>query len=78
MNKQDRKRFDKAFGLATEAVEILRELSSEEQDKADNMPENLQGSERFDRFEAVAGALEQAADDIENAIDEAQGEIEAG
>lgn len=46
MNKQRRKQIEKAIGLLSEARAILEEVTDEEQEAFDNLPEGLQQSER--------------------------------
>ena len=48
----------------------LEELKDEEEEYRDNMPENLQGSERYD-------AAELAVDDLEEALGEAMDKIDS-
>lgn len=63
MNKNRRNRIDKACKLLQEAEDILGECSEEELDYANNMPENLQMSEKHDRAEELAGIIEEGADE---------------
>lgn len=73
MNKRDRAELDSARSLLERAKTIVEELASNEQEKFENMPENLQESERARAFEEAAeqltevvGTIEQAACDLEN------------
>ncbi len=75
MNKQDRKQFSAAEGLALRAAETLRELGEAERVKFEEMPENLQASESGEKFEAAADALEMAAEAIDSALFDARGEL---
>jgi hypothetical protein len=77
VNKQDRKDLQRAIDMATEAMEEIRRIGEAEREKFDNMSEGLQQSERGEAIEAAADALEQVADDIENALDSA-GEFAGG
>lgn len=73
MNKPTRKQLqtliDRLESLKTE----LEEISEEEQEKLENIPENLHSSERYERAESVCGYLEEAIcsfdDLIENITD---------
>lgn len=60
MNKPRRK----ALADIAERIESLREeletLRDEEQEYLDNMPENFQGSERYEQAEAAVDALDSA------------------
>ena len=50
MNYQRRKRLRVACSLLEEASSIVEDVRDEEQDSLDNMPENLQDSERAERM----------------------------
>lgn len=57
-------------------LEDIEALRDEEQESLDNMPENLQGSERYETSEAAVdsldeaySALEELNDNIQNALD---------
>lgn len=69
MNKTTRKQLqtliDRLESLKTE----LEEISEEEQEKLDNIPENLQSSERYERAETVCGYLEEASCYFDDLID---------
>ena len=41
MNRQRRKRLTEAFGKVAEAMEILEEVKSEEEESYDNLPDNF-------------------------------------
>lgn len=51
-----------ASGLVSTALE-------QEEDALDNMPENLQGSERYEKIEAAVDFLNDASDCIDSAIE---------
>ena len=68
MNKRDRKDLQRAVSMLDEARSIVGVLSESEQDKFDNMPENLQDSERGEKFESDAAELQSGADAIESAM----------
>jgi hypothetical protein len=73
MNKERRKELDRAAALITEAAEIISNAAQQEEEYFDFMPENLQGSERGERAEEVAGELSMMADELgeyESRIDE--------
>jgi len=69
MNKARRKQIEKII----EQLEVLREgietVMEEEQEYFDNMPENLQGSERGEKSEECIGFLEYADENIQEGID---------
>lgn len=58
MNKKQRERL-------LDALDILTEIRNEEQDKYDNTPENLQYSERAEKFQEDADSLTEAIQLIE-------------
>lgn len=72
MNAQRRKQIEKAIGLLSEARAILEEVTEEEQEAFDNMPEGLQASERGETMEENIYRLEDAV----SAIEEQEQEME--
>jgi len=52
MNKQQK-------GRLQEAIDIISTIAEEEQEKYDNAPENLQDTERVDKFQEDADALQE-------------------
>lgn len=48
----------------------LEELNDDEQTAFSNLPENLEGSERYERAETAANALEEALEALEEALDQ--------
>lgn len=67
MNKATRARLREIADQLTSITEYVEEVRDEEQDKFDNMPENLQYSYRGEAFENAADALNDAAEALENA-----------
>lgn len=76
MNNPTRKKLqniiDSLEGLKAE----LEEISEEEQEKLDNIPESFQGSERYERAENVCGYLEDAISSFEELVDNITNAIE--
>lgn len=75
MNNADRKELARAREMLDNAKGIIEMVAEAETDKFDNMPENLQGSERGEKFEENADALIEIAssiDDIQSEINELQ------
>lgn len=72
MNAQRRKQIQKAIGLLSEARAILEEVTEEEQEAFDNMPDGLQASERGETMEENIYRLEEAV----SAIEEQENEME--
>lgn len=69
MNNGRRKRLKVARGHLDSARGILTDVLREEQDGYDNMPENLQGSEQYERMEEAIDLLEDAIYSIDEAGD---------
>lgn len=70
MNSNRRQKISSAKTLLTQAVEIVSFVYDEEQDVLDNVPENLQSSERYEKIENACSALENAQENIEAAIEQ--------
>lgn len=68
MNANRRSRVTKAKKLLEEAKDILEEALYEEDEYRDNIPENLQSSERYEQSETCSECMEGAIDDIDSAI----------
>ena len=51
------------------AANIIERAYDEESDCLDNLPYNLQDSERYEKMEQAASNLDEALEYIENAID---------
>ena len=62
MNKKKRDRLAAAVELLRRAETIVSAVADEESDDMDNLPENLQSSQRFE-------AMEDAVDNLNEAID---------
>ncbi len=74
MNNRKRDLLKKAKGFLNNASDIISRVLEEEEDCLDNMPENLQASEKYERMEDAISKLESAVEHIDNAqedIDEA-------
>ena len=48
--------------------EVLETLLSEEEEYRDNVPENLQGSERYEKADNACDSIQYAIDNIEDAV----------
>lgn len=68
MNNKRRSRIDKAVSHLEPLLDIIRDILSEEQDAYDNLPENLQDSEKGSVMEDCIQSLEDALDSIEEAV----------
>lgn len=67
MNKQRRIRLKEANSYLDCVMQIVYSVKDEEQDSLDNLPENLQSSERCTIMEDAIDALEEAIENIEQA-----------
>jgi hypothetical protein len=77
MNKQRRERLDEAHSKLLEAYEIIEDVKNEEEEAFDNMPENLQGSERGEQMEEYIGTMEDALDSLDDVLGNLYDIIEA-
>lgn len=69
MNSKRREKLKTAHVYLNEAHSIVDNMYDEETDALDNMPENLQGSDRYEYMEECAQLLYDAASSIESSID---------
>lgn len=69
MNKQRRARLSEAHSLLGRAASIVERAKDEEQDSFDNLPENLQSSERGEIMEEAIDELQTAIDSINDAME---------
>ncbi|MBC2391322.1 hypothetical protein [Listeria booriae] len=69
MNAKRRKRIQDTLNILSEQLDLLEELKDEEQEYVENIPENLQGSERYEVAEEAAANLEEAYDLVNDAIE---------
>lgn len=70
MNDKRRKALKDAQMYMERVSDIVSGVLDEEQDALDNMPENLQYSEKYERIEAAIDKLESALEQIDNAKDD--------
>ena len=69
MNKQRRAELEKIKDLASDMHYRLVVVKNEEEEYRDNMPENLQNSEKYERADEIVSELEEALDQLEEIID---------
>lgn len=69
MNKQRRKTINEIYDKLAELRDLLEEVKCEEEDYRDNMPENLQNSERYEIAEEACDNLDSALSSLEEALD---------
>lgn len=72
MNNDKRKRIDQATALIEEARSIIEEIAQEESEAYENMPENLQYSDRGELIQEAINNLEYA----DSSFDELLGYLE--
>ena len=65
MNNQKREKLKLARGFLSKASDIVSSVLDDEQDCLDNMPDNLQYSDRYERMEAAISKLEDGLSNIE-------------
>lgn len=76
MNNPTRKQLQTIIDSLESLKTDLEEISECEQEKLDNIPENLQSSERYEKAETVCGYLEDAICSFEELIDNITNAIE--
>lgn len=69
VNNPRRKELERIVNAITELKEQLEILQEEEDEYRDNMPENLQGSERYEKAEAACENLYSAVSSLEETVD---------
>jgi len=68
MNSQRRKALQVVFDTISEAHETLEVLKEEEEEYRDNIPENFQGTERYEKAENACEILDTAVSSLEEAV----------
>lgn len=76
MNKARRKAINEIYEQITDLRELLEFIKDEEEEYKDNIPENLQGSERYEKSEEACENLDSAICSIEEALDYISSSIE--
>ena len=72
MNKARRKRISDAIEKLEKIMAEFEDIRDDEQDCFDNLPENLQYSERGETMEEAVDVLDTVLDNINDAIDAAR------
>lgn len=67
MNNKKRQKIKIAREYLSQASNILADVLDDEQDCLDNIPDNLQNSDRCENMEIAVSKLEDAIDNIEQA-----------
>lgn len=76
MNKQRRKEIQTISNDLIPLMTSIEDLLAEEQDYFDNMPENLQSSEKAEIAENAISNLEEALDNIRECVDNLESILE--
>lgn len=77
MNRERRKNIQSIIDQLEELMGSIELVQDEEEEYRDNIPENLQGSERYETADEAVGNLEAAVSSLEEVIsylEEAKGE----
>lgn len=69
MNKEKRSELNTAIELLCRVLDSVSKIRDKEQDCLDNMPENLEGSEKYSTIESAVESLDDAIEKIEEAIE---------
>lgn len=77
MNNIRRKRLQKIIDSIEDLKTEFEFIKDEEVESFENIPENLQGSERYERAEEAVDNLDSAFDSLEEAISYIEDAIEA-
>lgn len=68
MNKVRRKQLDDIISKIQDISEELESVMNDEEEYRDNMPENLQGSERYEMADSACSSMQEAIDQLEEAV----------
>ena len=69
MNRERRKALAAIRNQLYDLHDLLEEIQQEEEEYRDNIPENLQGSERYERADEACDNLFSAISSLEEAIE---------
>ena len=67
MNRKRRKKLEVAFEKISDAMEILNDAISEEQESLDNLPDNFKYGERGEEMQGYLEMLNEARDYLDDA-----------
>ena len=76
MNKLRRKTLQKIFDQLSDLREEIEAVKEEEDESRENMPENLQGSERYEQSETASSNMDEAMEYISSACDSLESVLE--
>ena len=69
MNNRRREKLKRAISKLGQSAEEISNIIDEEQDCLDNIPENLQASNRYENMEMVIDLLEDSVSSVESALE---------
>ncbi len=69
MNKLRRKALQEVFDKLSDLREQVETIMQEEDESRENMPENLQGSERYEQSETASYSIDEAIEYLSSACD---------
>ena len=76
MNKERRKSLREIQSKLESLGQDLEALKDEEEEYRDNMPENLQESDRYQRADEVCDLLQEALENLDNAYQQIEEAVE--
>jgi len=76
MNKLRRKSLQEIFDKLSDLREEIESIKDEEDESRENMPENLQGSERYEQSETASYNMDEAMEYISSACDSIESAME--
>ena len=76
MNKLRRKSLQEIFDKLSDLREEIESIKDEEDESRENMPENLQGSERYEQSETASYSMDEAMEFISSACDSIESAME--
>jgi hypothetical protein len=76
MNKIRRKALQEIFDKLSALSDELESIKEEEDESRENMPENLQGSERYEQSETASGNIDEAMEYLSSACDSIESAME--
>lgn len=76
MNKIRRKALQEIYDKLSDLREELETIKDEEDESRENMPENLQGSERYEQSETASGNIDEAMEYLSSTCDSIESAME--
>lgn len=76
MNKIRRKALQEIYDKLSDLREELETIKDEKDESRENMPENLQGSERYEQSETASGNIDEAMEYLSSACDSIESAME--